>query len=92
MHTLYKSRNFYLSAFLLAEGCKLDNFARLDGITTFEFEMNDTLLERVRQYFANQATVNPIAFGNALKNLKSLIHTNRETYEYESTHNYGAQQ
>ena len=71
----YPTQDFYLTAFLAATGIPIHNFWRDAGLTTFEFERTDKLLELVREYYADEALFSPIQYGNSLKNLKCLIHS-----------------
>ena len=84
----FKTQDFYLTAFLSAAGFPIIHFYRNSALTTFAFEENDELLELVREYYADHATVSPVRYGNSLKNLKCLIHSN---YNGKSnTHNINA--
>jgi hypothetical protein len=84
----YKSKNFYLSAFLEASGVPLVSHERWDGKTTFEFAEIDGLEELISKYFSDTVKVSPIRYGNSLKNLKALIYsTNTNTNGNELAHN-----
>ena len=72
----YNSKDFYLSGFLVASGELLINFWRTDAITTFQFEQTDELDKLITQYYGMNATVNPVIYGQSLKNLKSIIYSN----------------
>ena len=82
-HT-YDSRDFYLSGFLLASNEKLIDYWRTNGITTFIFEQTDRLNELIRKYYSMDAVINPIIYGQSLKNLKSIIYSNENTNELNS--------
>lgn len=76
----YTSRDFYLSAYLIAAGHDLSEYKKDAGnLTTFIFNNSQELLEQVRKYYALEAVVNPVVYGNALRNLKSVIHE-KETH------------
>ena len=81
MTTEYNTRDFYLSAFLVASGVQLNSFSKSDGNTVFVFNDSSRLKELTESYFNLKALINPIAYGNALKNLKSIIHANGVTNE-----------
>lgn len=83
----YKSKNFYLSAFLEASGVPLVSHERWNGRTTFEFAQIDGLEQLISEYFSDTVKVSPIRFGNSLKNLKALIYSsNTNTDGNELTH------
>jgi hypothetical protein len=86
----FSSQDFYLTAFLVASDHPVVSYDRQRGLTMFQFERTSELSTLVREYYADHATVSPIRYGNSLKNLKSLIHSNTNTYENTTTHNYGA--
>jgi len=80
-NTNHESRDFYLSGYLVASGEKLIDYWRSSGITTFIFKNSDRLNELIRTYYSMDATVNPIIYGQSLKNLKSIIYSNENTNE-----------
>ena len=72
----YQSRDFYLSGYLLAIQQKLLSHTRENRITTFIFQDNDELQDAVNKYYNMSAIVNPVVYGQSLRSLKSLIHSN----------------
>jgi hypothetical protein len=72
----YTARDFYLTGFLVASGTKLLEYTRVNGSTDFHFEHTDQLDSLVNDYYWMKATVNPVTYGQALKHLKGLIHSN----------------
>ena len=47
-----------------------------DGhITTFVFSGGDEVERLVSGYYAMQETIEPVSYGQALRNLKSIIHS-----------------
>lgn len=86
----YKTKDFYLSAYLVASGFPIAHFERDSGLTTFAFEQTDRLMKLVREYYADAVSVSPIRYGNSLKNLKCLIHSNTNYGKQHFAHNYGA--
>lgn len=76
--TLYKTRDFYLSAFLLLQGEKLHAHARTGGSTDFAFVDTLELRDLVKKYNAREITVDPMTYSVFIRNLKSLIHSQRE--------------
>ena len=74
MKNKFTNRDFYFSAYLIANGCKLSSHTKDRGITTFIFD-DERISELADNYYSMNALVEPIAFGNALKTLKSIIHS-----------------
>jgi len=88
MKNTYSNINFYLSAYLIAEGFELLNYSRDQGYTTFIFEESDALLEAIRTYYSLSAKTEPNKYGNAIKTLKTLIHN--EQISNSKSNNYYA--
>ena len=86
----YSTQDFYLSAFLNAKGQAVIDYERQRNITHFQFEKTRELLSLVQEYFADQATVSPVRYGNSIKSLKSLIYSqnNTNTNPNETSNNH----
>lgn len=78
----YRNRDFYLSSYLIAAGIQLKSFHKTNGITTFEFDNSDKLQQLVYKYYSMNAPVNAMSYGSAIKNLKSVIHSNTYTKSF----------
>jgi len=80
----YSSKDFYLSSYLIANGSTLlDNIVE-DGVTTFVFENNDEVKRLIGNYYSLKSKVEPMAYGQAIRTLKSVIHaskTNAKSYK-----------
>ncbi len=80
----YKIKDFYLSSYLIANSCNLiDNIVE-DEVTTFVFEKNDELKILIGNYYSLKSRVEPMAYGQAIRTLKSVIHaskTNSKSYK-----------
>ena len=74
--TLFSTKEFYLSAYLIASGVPMRSHQRLNNVPNFCFEDSERLHELVEEYYSPSCLVNPVAYGNALRNLKSIIHAN----------------
>ena len=74
MNDIYKNRDFYLSAFLIASGCVLKGSSQSRGITTFEFIDDVTTHELVSNYYSMSALIEPLGFVSAIRTLKSVVH------------------
>jgi hypothetical protein len=75
MNNEYITRDFYAAGYLVAKGHKLVSHSKSGGITTFIFNKDENLEGDTYKYYAMQAYVEPISYGNALKSLKSVIHS-----------------
>ena len=75
----YETKDFPLAAFLITSGLPLQAHARRGNVSTFMFAETRQLAELVAQYNSFQATVNPIAYSNAFRNLKSIMYSNTTT-------------
>ena len=75
MQKSFANKDFYMSAFLIAEGFELQEYTRENGFTTFIFNESIELLEAIRKFHSLSATTEPVRFGNAIKSLKTLIHS-----------------
>ena len=75
----YTNRDFYLSSFIIAAGIPLKSYHKTNGITTFEFDNSEKLQNLVQEYYSMNAFVNAMQYGSAIKNLKSIIHSNTYT-------------
>ena len=75
----YLNRDFYMSSYLIAAGMQLKSYHKTNGITTFEFDNSEKLQQLVQDYYSMNAFVNAMQYGSAIKNLKSVIHSNTYT-------------
>ena len=73
----YESKDFYLSSFLIANDCNLLENIVEDGVTTFVFEKNDELKILIGNYYSLKSRVEPMAYGQAIRTLKSVIHASK---------------
>ena len=85
----YNTEDLYLAAFLTAQGFPILQWSRDTGLTNFAFAENSELSQLVGAYYSDKVMTSPLQYGNALKNLKSMIHS-KKTNELTSRHNYGA--
>jgi len=71
----YETADFYLTAFLLSKGLQLIS-TRQVGPKKILFILKDTpqRKEFISDFYSGKATINPLAYQNQLKNLKSLIY------------------
>ena len=72
----YETKDFPLAAFLVTSGLPLRSHVRQGNVSTFMFSETHQLSSLVSQYYSFQASVNPIAYANAFRNLKSVMYSN----------------
>jgi len=68
----YESTDLYLSAYLILKGEKFE-FKKLGRKTIFTFQSSDHLNLHVNEYLTGRGSCEPLAFTNAIKNLKNLL-------------------
>ena len=72
----YTSSDFYLSAYLLSIGIKLQSHSRFQGKTSFVFYSNNGIQDAVNKYYNQQANdVDALSYASAVRALKSVIHS-----------------
>ena len=69
----FLTKDFYLSAFLIANDIELLEYVKEDVLTTFKFNDTDKLQKLVRDFYAGHSVVHTMRYGMALKTLKSII-------------------
>lgn len=72
--TIYQNKDFYMSAFLIASGCKLQGCERERSFTLFNFEDTDSLQKLVTAFYTMKATIEPMSYSSVIRSLKSVIH------------------
>jgi hypothetical protein len=61
----------------MANGCDLlDNIVE-DGVTTFVFEKSDEIKILIGKYYSLKSRVEPMAYSQSIRTLKSLIHASK---------------
>jgi len=85
----YETKDFPLAAFLVTSGLPLQSHARQGKVSTFMFSETRQLIDLVSRYYGFQASVNPIAYANAFRNLKSIMYSMR-TENDNMYHNTGS--
>ena len=69
---LYTTTDLYLSAYLLVKGHKF-TFEKKVKKAFFSFQTTPDLDLHVNDYLLGSGTVTPLAYANAIKNLKNLL-------------------
>ena len=72
---LFQSKDFYLSAFLIANGFELADHYRDKGFTEFFFNDSEELQNLVRKYYSLKSAIEPVKYSQALRALKGIIHS-----------------
>ena len=70
----FLTTNILLASFLIASNIQPDRYDRQGGQVAFLFEDTDRLQKLVQSFYELSATVEPVAMGNALRTLKSVVH------------------
>ena len=83
----YDTTDFYLTGFLIASGLPLQAHVRSGRMSTFTFSGSTRLNELVERYYGFQAMINPIAFGDAFRNLKRIMYSNTTTNDDQHMYN-----
>lgn len=72
----YVTSDLYLAAFLKTKGYKYV-VEKLKSKSNFIFESSPELLNNVNGYLTEKGSCEPLAFTNAIKNIKNLLYNNR---------------
>lgn len=87
----FTSKDFYLSAYLIANGYELKSHFRDKGFTTFYFEDNKLLRGIAQKFYSLKAQVEPVKYSQAIRALKGVIYssdsTSNQDINNESIHN-----
>ena len=76
MADTYVTSDLYLTAYLKVKGFKC-RVIKEGNKSKFVFESSLSLIARVDEYLTENGTCEPLAFTNAIKNLKTLLHNNK---------------
>jgi hypothetical protein len=69
---VYVTSDLYLSAYLLVKGYSY-TFEKSGKKTLFKFELTPDLDVNVNEYLTGKGLCEPLAYSNAIKNLKNLL-------------------
>ena len=72
----YVTSDLYLAAFLKTKGQKY-SVEKLKSKSNFIFQSSPELLNYVNEYLTEKGSCVPLAFTNAIKNIKNLLYNNR---------------
>ena len=84
----YTSRDITIVAFLIASGFQLEQYRNgKDGLMLFTFRNSTELEQHIRNFYRMTASINPVTYSNALRNLKTMVrsgrHNENQKYQYE---------
>jgi len=88
MQTFQEIRDFYLAAFLVAKGIKLQSHKKINGSTIFIFLNEDRTNDAIEIYYSMSASVEPITYGNAIKAIKTIVHSYDKTNSRSEVNNH----
>ena len=71
--TIYKNKDFCLSAFLIAAGCKFLGCKKENNTTLYNFEDTESLQKLVSLFYIMTITVYPMSESSIIRSLKSVI-------------------
>lgn len=90
----YTSRDLTIVAYLVASGFQLESYRMSkDGLMLFTFPNSIELQQHISNFYRMTASINPVVYSNALRNLKTMVrsgrHNENEVYEEakETMHN-----
>lgn len=73
---IYTTSDLYLTAYLKVKGFKF-NVDKLKNKSNFVFNNTPELLSNVNDYLSEMGSCEPLAFTNAIKNLKNYLYNNK---------------
>jgi hypothetical protein len=74
MNKPYSNKDFYCTAYLLTLGYQLTGHYREGPITIFQFKRTKALMNAVSDYYAMDALVEPMKYGQSFRLLKGILH------------------
>ena len=79
MAPTFDTKDFYLSAYVIAAGEHLVQHERCDGVSNFTFPKTKRLVDLVNRYYSFNASINPLTYASACKNLKGTMYNTTTT-------------
>ncbi len=74
--TTYVTSDLYLTAYLKTKGLKF-NLNKLKTKSNFVFDESPELTKYVNEYLTENGSCEPLAYTNAIKNIKNLLYNNK---------------
>jgi hypothetical protein len=72
----YVTSDLYLTAYLKTKGLKF-NLNKLKTKSNFVFDETPELTQYVNEYLTENGSCEPLAYTNAIKNIKNLLYNNK---------------
>jgi hypothetical protein len=82
MNTYYRTKDFYVSAYLLAMGHALRSCERNGKITTFFFDESPELQANVNNFYSSDSLVSPMRYSQSIRTMKAMLHANENEQNY----------
>lgn len=70
----YETKDLYLAAYLIATGYLLKNHSKFNSEIYFVFDYSSQLESDTLRFISRQAMVEPIAYSQAMRSLKSILY------------------
>ena len=70
----YETKDLALAAYLTAIGYTLRNHTKYNSETYFVFDQSQEIEDEAFKFISRQAMVEPVAFSQALRSLKSILY------------------
>ena len=77
---IFKTTDFYLTAFLVAKSTRIKSTKLIGQKTEFEFAKSSELENEVEQYYTMRASIDPLTYGSTIRSIKSMIHALKEAH------------
>ena len=74
MQKIFKTRDFYLTGYLIINSCELLNCTNQNGVSIFEFPDDEKMSGLVSAFYSMKGNCDAITYAAAIRNLKSIIH------------------
>ena len=81
----FQHKDLYLCAYLIVLNCKLIKHERTGNSTTFTFQYSPELSQYVSDFYSMNGAVEPMAYSAVIRNLKTMVHSNRSSGDTLST-------
>lgn len=72
----YVTSDLYLTAYLKTKGLKF-NLTKVKTKSNFVFDETPELTQYVNEYLTENGSCEPLAYTNAIKNIKNLLYNNK---------------
>ena len=85
----YTSRDLALVAYLVASDFPMEKYEKgREGLVLFTFHNTLKLQQHISNFYRMTSTVNPVAYYNSLRTIKSMLKSNRHDYYSKDENQY----